>query len=158
MASANRTTGPTFPAALAGGLVAALVVIAVAWAAMGAEVAIPITILAVICSAVAIGYRTLGTGSRAKAADSTEGGLPTLAAEESRPLGDTPDAHDELSPHDLPPDHPGRHAAERMAQGDGETSGMTAGGAAGAGGAEQGGGGEREPRDEAQQGARTTGQ
>ncbi|HEV3001808.1 MAG TPA: hypothetical protein VGW75_13795 [Solirubrobacteraceae bacterium] len=157
MASANRSTGPTFPTALAGGLLAAVVVIAVAWAAMGPEVAIPITILAVICSVVALAYRTLGTGSRAKAADSTEGGLPTLAAEESRPLGDTPDAHDEINPHDLPPDHPGRHEAERMAQGDGGTSGMTAGGAAGAGGSEQGGG-EGEPRDEAREGARTTGQ
>jgi hypothetical protein len=32
------------------------------------------------------------------------------------PLGDTPEAHDEISPHDLPPDHPGRHAAEEQAR------------------------------------------
>jgi hypothetical protein len=30
--------------------------------------------------------------------------------------GDTPEAHDELNPHDLPPDHPGRAAAERQAE------------------------------------------
>jgi hypothetical protein len=29
--------------------------------------------------------------------------------------GDTPEAHDEISPHDLPPDHPGRREAERQA-------------------------------------------
>jgi hypothetical protein len=30
-------------------------------------------------------------------------------------LGDTAEAHDEISPHDLPFDHPGRKAAERDA-------------------------------------------
>jgi hypothetical protein len=29
--------------------------------------------------------------------------------------GDTPEAHDEINPHDLPPDHPGRQAAEHEA-------------------------------------------
>jgi hypothetical protein len=33
------------------------------------------------------------------------------------PLGDTAEAHDEISPHDLPPDHPGREAAEDQAGG-----------------------------------------
>src|SRR4029453_1070154 len=28
-------------------------------------------------------------------------------------LGDTPEAHDELTPHHLPKDHPGRHATSR---------------------------------------------
>lgn len=37
-----------------------------------------------------------------------------LAKDEETPLGDTSEAHDELSPHDLPKDHPGRHAAERQ--------------------------------------------
>jgi hypothetical protein len=32
-----------------------------------------------------------------------------------RPLGDTNEAHDEISPHDLPVDHPGRKAAEEAA-------------------------------------------
>jgi hypothetical protein len=40
------------------------------------------------------------------------------------PLGDTDDAHDEISPHDLPIDHPGRKAAEHAAGGeDGTTRG-----------------------------------
>jgi hypothetical protein len=30
-------------------------------------------------------------------------------------LDDTPEAHDEISPHDLPKDHPGRPEAERKA-------------------------------------------
>jgi hypothetical protein len=38
--------------------------------------------------------------------------------------GDTPEAHDEISPHDLPPDHPGRKEAERLAGGEqGTTTG-----------------------------------
>jgi hypothetical protein len=30
--------------------------------------------------------------------------------------GDTPEAHDEINPHDLPTDHPGRQAAEAQAE------------------------------------------
>lgn len=40
------------------------------------------------------------------------------------PLGDTPEAHDEITPHDLPLGHPGRQAAEAQAsRGDGTTRG-----------------------------------
>lgn len=39
-------------------------------------------------------------------------------------VGDTPEAHDEINPHDLPPDHPGRRAAEEQAGG---TEGTTRG-------------------------------
>jgi hypothetical protein len=38
--------------------------------------------------------------------------------------GDTPEAHDEVSPHDLPLDHPGREEAERLA---GDEDGTTRG-------------------------------
>ena len=45
-------------------------------------------------------------------------------ADEQRPLGDTPEAHDEITPHDLPADHPGRAEAERQAaRGGGVTRG-----------------------------------
>jgi hypothetical protein len=149
----NRTPGPTFPAGVAGGLVAAAVVIGVAWLAMGAEAALPITILAVLCVGAALVYRTVGT-SRTAATDNRDT-VPRLNAEGDRPLGDTPQAHDEINPHDLPPDHPGRHAAEEMAQGDeGETAGMESGGAAGEGGAEEREG-RTEPVGEARQGATT---
>jgi hypothetical protein len=38
--------------------------------------------------------------------------------DDDRPLGDTDQAHDEISPRDLPPGHPGRAEAERQAGGD----------------------------------------
>lgn len=43
-----------------------------------------------------------------------------LIPDNETPAGDTPEAHDEINPHDLPPDHPGRHAAERQAASDRE--------------------------------------
>jgi len=50
--------------------------------------------------------------------------LGPMTPDDETPLGDTPEAHDEVSPHDLPPDHPGRDEAERQAGGDeGTTSG-----------------------------------
>ncbi len=140
----------TFPAAWIGGVIAGLVVAAVAWLTVGGELAIPVLILTVLLAVVAIVYRTVGT-SRTAATDNTDT-TPRLRAEGNRPLGDTPEAHDEINPHDLPPDHPGRHAAEEMAQGDGETAGMSQGGAAGAGGSETGGG-QAEPEGEAKRGA-----
>jgi hypothetical protein len=39
---------------------------------------------------------------------------PTTPDQETE-LGDTPEAHDEISPHDLPLDHPGRPVVERRA-------------------------------------------
>jgi hypothetical protein len=45
---------------------------------------------------------------------------------DERPLGDTPEAHDEIVPEDLPKDHPGRAEAERQAsEGDGVARGNT---------------------------------
>jgi len=41
---------------------------------------------------------------------------------DDRPLGDTAEAHDELSPHDLPMGHPGRPAALRQPRGRGGTT------------------------------------
>jgi hypothetical protein len=49
--------------------------------------------------------------------------VPGFGVDTVRPLGDTPDAHDEITPHDLPKGHPGRPAAERLAEeGDGLTT------------------------------------
>ena len=46
------------------------------------------------------------------------------ARDAKRPLGDTPEAHDEITPHDLPRDHPGRNEAEHQAaEGGGVTRG-----------------------------------
>lgn len=48
--------------------------------------------------------------------------LGPLTPDDETPAGDTPEAHDEISPHDLPPDHPGRAEAERRAGGEGGTT------------------------------------
>src|SRR4051794_32995061 len=34
--------------------------------------------------------------------------------DDATPAGDSPELHDEIDPHDLPPDHPGRQAAEEQ--------------------------------------------
>jgi hypothetical protein len=47
-----------------------------------------------------------------------------LIPDDETPAGDTPEAHDEMNPHDLPIDHPGRMEAERQA-GDGEDDDRT---------------------------------
>ncbi|MBA3746484.1 MAG: hypothetical protein H0W96_03210 [Solirubrobacterales bacterium] len=44
--------------------------------------------------------------------------LGPLTPDDETPAGDTPEAHDEITPHDLPPDHPGRAEAERRAGSD----------------------------------------
>ena len=49
--------------------------------------------------------------------------LGPLTPDDESPLGDTSEAHDEISPHDLPPDHPGRREAERAAGERGTTRG-----------------------------------
>jgi hypothetical protein len=49
--------------------------------------------------------------------------LGPMTPDEETDLGDTPEAHDEISPHDLPKDHPGRKQAEREAGDEGTTRG-----------------------------------
>lgn len=44
--------------------------------------------------------------------------LGPATPDEDTPLGDTSEAHDEVNPRDLPPDHPGRKAAETQSGGD----------------------------------------
>ena len=59
-------------------------------------------------------------------------GPRSLTRPDGRPLGDTAEAHDEISPHDLPKDAPGRRAAEaQAARRDGTTRGDRHGGAGG---------------------------
>lgn len=49
--------------------------------------------------------------------------LGPMTPDDETDLGDTPEAHDEISPHDLPLDHPGRAKAERLASDEGTTRG-----------------------------------
>jgi hypothetical protein len=52
--------------------------------------------------------------------------LGPLTPDDETELGDTPEAHDEIVPEDLPKGHPGRAAAEReAAEGDGTVRGNT---------------------------------
>jgi hypothetical protein len=47
---------------------------------------------------------------------------------DDRPLGDTPEAHDEINPHDIPKDNPARQEAERRVGDEGgETKGNVEG-------------------------------
>jgi hypothetical protein len=49
--------------------------------------------------------------------------LGPITPDDETPAGDTPEAHDEVSPHDLPKDHPGREQAEQLAGEEGTTGG-----------------------------------
>ncbi|MDQ3675811.1 MAG: hypothetical protein M3401_03255 [Actinomycetota bacterium] len=44
--------------------------------------------------------------------------LGPMTPDDETEAGDTPEAHDEINPHDLPKNHPGREKAERLAGGD----------------------------------------
>ena len=48
--------------------------------------------------------------------------MPRMPIDDDRPLGDTDQAHDEISPHDLPKGHPAREATEEKAGGEGGTT------------------------------------
>src|SRR3954449_136845 len=104
---------------------------------------IPLAVLALIV----IGWFAVNAAG-AKRISERQGGDPERAFEDSedpvpsthlipddqRPLGDTPEAHDEVNPHDIPLDNPGRHAAEERVGGeDGQTSGNVEGAPGGAG-------------------------
>ena len=93
----------------------------------------PLLVLFALCLAVAIVYRLIA-GSNRDDADHTDS-IPRQPATRRRALGDTPEAHDEVSPHDIPLYSPARAAAARQAGGlAGTTRGNRQGGAAGAGG------------------------
>ena len=68
--------------------------------------------------------RKAARAARRPVAADRDDAVPGMAPDRERPLGDTPEAHDEISAHDLPKEHPGRRAAERQAE---ELSGTTPG-------------------------------
>jgi hypothetical protein len=123
---ASEPKRATSPALVGAGLVVAIILIAVAFAA-DAEYGWPLLILALICLVAALGYRAI-TARGGGDADSTDS-IPHQEPRGERPLGDTPEVHDEINPHDLPRDNPGREEAEELAGGaDGTTRGPLAGG------------------------------
>ena len=87
-------------------------------------------------------------------AEDHEDPVPGIGLDSSRPLGDTPAAHDEIIPEDLPKDHPARHAAERQAEAlGGTTPGHAEGGAAAVGPGRPGTTDDLVPPEEAHRGA-----
>ncbi len=87
---------------------------------------IPVGILAALVILYAVFNRAM-TARVASRHDSLEDAmsderepLPSahLIPDNETAAGDTPEAHDEINPHDLPPDHPGRQAAEEKAGGE----------------------------------------
>jgi hypothetical protein len=112
-----------FPALVGIGIALAIAVIVVAFV-VDSEIGIPVLVLAVVCVGAAVGYRVIAGSNRSAERDAEDAGPPKAPPDQSRPLGDTPEAHDEVSPRDLPPDHPGRETAEEVAGGaDGTTRG-----------------------------------
>jgi hypothetical protein len=123
---------PRFPALVAVGAALGAVIVVVAFVS-DASLAWPLLILFAICLAAAIVLRRIA-GSRRDEADHTDT-FPRQPPRPDRPLGDTPEAHDEISPHDIPVGSPSRRAAEDLAGGPGGTTrGHRQGGAAGLGG------------------------
>ncbi|HEV2787326.1 MAG TPA: hypothetical protein VGV67_13090 [Solirubrobacteraceae bacterium] len=124
------------------GAAALFIVFAVAAGALaGAQYAVPIVILAVIVLAFialngVLSRRSLarhGGDPQAAEADDDDGLPSAHLIPDDRPLGDTAQAHDEISPHDLPRGSPGRRAAERQAARRGGTTRGHEDGAAGGG-------------------------
>ena len=106
----------------------------------GAAFAVPIVILA----ALVLGFLALNNllarrslarhgGDPDAAVDDGDDALPAAhVIPDDRPLGDTAEAHDEISPHDLPKGSPARRTAEaQAAHRGGTTRGHVNGGAGG---------------------------
>jgi hypothetical protein len=91
---------------------------------------IPIVILAALVLGYALFNRAMTRRIEARhdslddAMSDEKEPLPSahLIPDDQTPAGDTPEAHDEINPHDLPPDHPGRQEAEAQAGGEGGTT------------------------------------
>ena len=90
------------------------------------DILIPIAVLAAILIVAFFVYRLLTRATRP--ADNPPG------RDDSRPLGDTEEAHDEVNPHDLPLDSPARdEVADAAGDAEATTRGLgTDGGAGGA--------------------------
>ena len=102
------------------------IVAVVAALAGGISWAVPVVLVAVVAAAYALANRGLqrrelsehGGDEDAALRDAGDGGLPKahLIGDDRTALGDTPEVHAEISPHDFPKGAPERQAAERMAE------------------------------------------
>lgn len=104
--------------------VLAFVIVAIVAATQDTEWAVPVVILLGVVVAVALTFRLVSGAKRGEGEVDNTDPIPRQPPEASRPLGDTTEAHDEISPHDLPKDSLARPAVEAEAEGsEGTTSG-----------------------------------
>ena len=96
-------------------------------------------IAAVMIAALVVGWALLNRVMTKRVADKHDS-IEDAMSDESEPIpsthlipdnetaaGDTREAHDEINPHDLPAGHPGREAAEKQADEDGDGARTTRG-------------------------------
>lgn len=97
------------------------------------EFLIPTALVALVVALIVVGEKGLSTAvmrrhdqDPGKAVSDEQEPLPSahVITDDDTDLGDTREAHNELSPRDLPPDHPGRKEAEAQA---GDERGTTRG-------------------------------
>ena len=111
-----------FPMLLVLGILMAVVIVVVA-IVVEPEYGIPLLLLLAICAIAAIGFRVI-TARGGGDADSGDN-VPRQEPRSDRPLGDTPEAHDEVNPHDIPIDSPERDRTEEVSGGnEGTTRGF----------------------------------
>jgi hypothetical protein len=74
---------------------------------------VPMTAAALWVATVRAKTRRLAGDAVDASAGDSDDPFPGIGADDARPLGDTPESHDDISSHDLPPGHPARRRAER---------------------------------------------
>jgi hypothetical protein len=114
MAQYAGTERRTFPALFGAGLGLGVILIIVAFLIDG-SLGWGVVVLVVVAALAAVGYRAIAGSSRSDADSSDPIAKQPLTRD--RPLGDTPEAHDEINVHDIPVDAPERHSTERLAGG-----------------------------------------
>jgi hypothetical protein len=102
------------------------IIAVVAAIAGGITWAVPVVLVAIVVGVYALANGALARRERSKHGgdedaalrDGSEGGLPKahLIGDDETALGDTPEVHAEISPHDFPKGAPERRAAEEMAE------------------------------------------
>jgi hypothetical protein len=140
---------PRFVTLMLIGLAMAAVVLVVGAVTGGWYYVVPTLIVIAIVVAMAITYRLVAERGPGRAGQSD---VPRVPTDDSRPLGDTPQAHDEITPRDIPKyNAAARHAAEAETDAPGDTlRGHREGGAGGEGGPEENDGSQPVAEDEAQ--------
>ena len=89
----------------------------------------PVYLIAAVMIAVLVVAWSLVNRAMAKRVTAKHDSIEDAMSDETEPIpsthlipdndtaaGDTPEAHDEINPHDLPAGHPGREAAEKQAE------------------------------------------